>query len=530
MLLKELAELSKRVAQTRKRNEKIKLIGEALAAASAHERGLAALYLTGMVRQAKLGVGYAQLGVVRDVAPAAESMLSVADVDAALGELAETKGTGSSARRLALLRTLFARATADEQSFVARLVIGELRQGALESLVLDALASATQVPSAVLRRAQMLVGDLLEVVRVASESGEAGLAAFDLTLFRPVSPMLAEPAADVADALGRLTREDPRGAAFETKLDGARVQVHRRGSEVKVYTRALNEVTGAVPELVALVQTFPAQELILDGEVIALHEDGTPLPFQETMRRFGRKSDVDRLQQELPLSSFFFDCLYVDGQSLLTTSTEQRVEALARAVPSSARVTRIVTANLSEAEAFLQSALDRGHEGVMAKALAAPYFAGSRGASWLKLKSAHTLDLVVLAAEWGSGRRTGLLSNLHLGARDAEQGGFVMLGKTFKGLTDQLLRTQTAELLARETHRDSYTVHVRPELVVEIEFNDVQTSPRYPGGLALRFARVKRYRPDKTASEADTVEQVRAIHGKRGVGEVSADSEGSSEG
>ena len=259
---------------------------------------------------------------------------------------------------------------------------------------------------------------------------------------------------------------------------------------------------------------MPRSELILDGEVIALHEDGTPLPFQETMRRFGRRLDVARLQKELPLSTFFFDCLYLDGESLLTRSTEQRAEALARAVPSAARVTRIVTASRARRRGFLSSALDRGHEGVMAKALAAPYFAGSRGASWLKLKSAHTLDLVVLAAEWGSGRRTGLLSNLHLGARDAEQGGFVMLGKTFKGLTDELLRTQTEQLLARETRRDSYTVYVRPELVVEIEFNDVQTSPRYPGGLALRFARVKRYRPDKAASEADTLEQVRAIHAR----------------
>jgi len=520
MLLKELTELSNRVAHTRKRSEKINLIAAALVAASARERGLVALYLTGAVRQAKLGVGHAQLGVVRDVAPAAEGTLRIDDVDLALSELAEVKGSGSGARRLTLLRALFARATRDEQSFVARLVLGELRQGALESLVLDALASATQVPSAVLRRARMLAGDLLEVARVASESGEAGLAAFDLTLFRPLLPMLAEPATDVADALERLTRDDVRGAAFETKLDGARVQVHRRGSEVKVYTRALNEVTSALPEVVELVQTFPAQELILDGEVIALQADGTPQPFQETMRRFGRKLDVERLRRELPLSTFFFDCVYVDGQSLLTTSTQDRAEALARAVPSAARVARIVTASQNEAEAFLQSALDRGHEGVMAKALGAPYFAGSRGESWLKLKSSHTLDLVVLAAEWGSGRRTGLLSNLHLGARDAEQGGFVMLGKTFKGLTDALLRTQTEQLLARETRRDSYTVHVRPELVVEIEFNDVQTSSRYPGGLALRFARVKRYRPDKEASEADTIEQVRAIHRKTGAGEA----------
>jgi DNA ligase 1 len=514
MLLHELTALSSSVAGARKRTDKTKLIAACLSSALPEERGLAALYLTGAVRQTKLGIGYAQLSSVREVTPAPAPSLAVTDVDAALSELALTKGSGSNARRLALLRGLFARATAAEQSFLARLVLGELRQGALESLVLDALASATGVANAVLRRAQMLSGDLLEVAKVASESGEAGLAAFDLTLFRPVAPMLAEPARDVVDALERLLRDDARTAIFETKLDGARVQVHRRGSEVKVYTRALNDVTAAVPEVVALVQTFLALELVLDGEVIALRDDGTPLPFQETMRRFGRRLDVESLQEQLPLSTFFFDCLYVDGESLLHASTEARGMALAKVAPAEARVARIVTGDREQAQAFLQSALDRGHEGVMAKALDAPYFAGSRGASWLKLKSAHTLDLVVLAAEWGSGRRTGSLSNLHLGARDPEHGGFVMLGKTFKGLTDAMLRSQTEQLLALETHRDAYTVYVRPELVVEIEFNDVQTSPHYPGGVALRFARVKRYRPDKAATEADTIAQVREIHAR----------------
>ncbi|MDB4990870.1 MAG: ATP-dependent ligase [Myxococcaceae bacterium] len=514
MLLSSLARVSAAVGETRKRTEKVRLLAACFAGAGAVERGLAALYLSGAVRQSKLGVGWAQLKLVRETAAAHAETLTVADVDAVLGEVAASKGAGSAARRLLQLRALFARATANEQTFLARLIMGELRQGALESLVLDALAVAAEVPAQVLRRAQMLSGDLLEVARVSVEEGEAGLLAFDLRLFRPVVPMLAEPAVDVSEALSKLARGAETRAAFETKLDGARVQVHRQGDAVKVYTRALNEVTAAVPEVVALVQTFAAQELILDGEVIALREDGSPYPFQETMRRFGRRLDVATLQKERLLSTFFFDCLFVDGESLLSAPTDARIAALARVVPAECRVARIVTADAEEADAFFQSALDRGHEGVMAKELAAPYFAGSRGGSWLKLKQAHTLDLVVLAAEWGSGRRTGLLSNLHLGARDPDHGGFVMLGKTFKGLTDEMLREQTEQLLLRETRRDDYVVYVRPELVVEIAFNDVQTSPHYPGGMALRFARVKGYRPDKTASDADTIEQVRAIHAR----------------
>ncbi|HEX5659469.1 MAG TPA: ATP-dependent DNA ligase, partial [Polyangiales bacterium] len=399
--------------------------------------------------------------------------------------------------------------TQDEQSFLIRLMLGELRQGALESLLLDAIASASDTLAPSVRRAQMLSGNLREVVEVAFTRGEQGLGEFDLTLFRPLQPMLAEPSPDPADAIERLGR-----AVLELKLDGARVQVHRLDEQVKVYTRSLNEVTYAVPELVELVKALPARELVLDGEVIALRADGSPLPFQETMRRFGRKLDVATLQQTLPLSTFFFDCLHLDGESLLNAPTEARIAAMSRVVPLANQPTRIVTGELAEAEAFFQDALDRGHEGVMAKALDAPYFAGSRGASWLKLKQAHTFDLVVLAAEWGSGRRQGWLSNLHLGARDEENGGFVMLGKTFKGLTDELLRWQTEQLLARETQRDDYTVYVRPELVVEIALNDVQTSPHYPAGLALRFARVKRYRPDKSASEADTLTQLRALHAR----------------
>jgi DNA ligase-1 len=322
--------------------------------------------------------------------------------------------------------------------------------------------------------------------------------------------MLAQTAVDVTDALERLGT-----ASFEWKVDGARVQVHKCGAQVRVFTRSLNEVTAAVPEIVELVQALPAHELILDGETIAIGKGGRPQPFQVTMRRFGRKLDVDRLRAELPLAAYFFDCLRHDADALIDRPAQERFAALSEALPATLVVPRIVTSDATEAQAFYAEALARGHEGVMAKALDAPYEAGSRGASWLKIKRAHTLDLVVLAVEWGSGRRRGWLSNLHLGARDPVNGGFVMLGKTFKGLTDELLEWQTRELLAREVTRDEYTVHVRPELVVEIAFNDLQASPRYPGGLALRFARVKGYRSDKSAGEADTIETVRAIYAEQ---------------
>jgi DNA ligase-1 len=503
MRLAELASTSEQVGQTSKRTEKLKLLAARIAEAPAGERGLLALYLSGAIAQSKINVGYAQLGALRDQTPASDASLELAEVHGRLGELAAVRGAGSSARRLELLRGLLARATASEQRFLVRLLLGELRQGALESLVLDAVADAARVPRPSVRRAQMLIGDLLQVTQLAFEQGQAGLDGAGLQVFRPVQPMLADSAEDVAEALARLGK-----AAFEYKLDGARVQAHKRREEVRIYTRALNEVTEAVPETVELVRGLPAQELILDGEVIALRADGSPWPFQETMRRFGRRLDVDSLRRELPLSTFFFDCLYVDGRTLLDAAQAERMTVLDNLLPEPNRVPRLVTDQLELAEAFMQRSLATGHEGLMAKACDAAYAAGNRGSNWIKLKLAHTFDLVVLAAEWGSGRRSGWLSNLHLGARAAD-GGFVMLGKTFKGLTDELLRYQTEALLARETHRDGMTVYVRPELVVEIAFNDLQRSPHYPGGLALRFARVKRYRPDKTAEQADTIEQVR---------------------
>ncbi|HET6338767.1 MAG TPA: ATP-dependent DNA ligase [Polyangiales bacterium] len=509
----ELATTSEQLAKTSKRTEKLKLIAGLLARADVSDRGLVSLYLSGSIAQNKLGVGYAQLGSLREHAGATEPTLEVSELDAVLSEVAAIRGAGSAGRRLELLRGLLGRATESEQRFIAKLIVGELRQGALESLVIDAIADAAKVPRPAVRRAQMLMSDLARVTDLAFERGENGLTEVGLQLFRPVQPMLADSAADVAEALGRLGR-----AVLEYKLDGARVQIHKRGDEVRIYTRTLNDVTSALPETVELARGLPANEVIFDGEVIAMRADGTPWPFQETMRRFGRKLDVEGLRSELPLSTFIFDCLYLEGRTLLDAPQSERVEILERIVPQASQVPRLVTDDVSRAEAFMRASLDSSHEGLMAKACDAVYAAGNRGSNWIKLKVAHTFDLVVLAAEWGSGRRSGWLSNLHLGARDPN-GGFVMLGKTFKGLTDELLRWQTEAFLAREVRRDQYTVYVRPELVVEIAFNDIQRSPHYPGGLALRFARVKRYRDDKTAEQADTIDQVRA-HYQRAVRET----------
>jgi DNA ligase-1 len=353
----------------------------------------------------------------------------------------------------------------------------------------------------------MYSGSVGEVARAALEEGAAGLARFSLRLLSPVAPMLASTADDVEAALERLGP-----AAFEYKLDGARIQLHKAGDEVRVFTRHLQDVTSRVPEVVDFARSLPARELVIEGEAIALREDGRPHPFQVTGSRIGRSKDVEGARRATPLSSFFFDCLYLEGQgALVGLPYALRAECLAGLVPPGSLLPHIVTSSADEAERFLRAALDAGHEGLMAKSLDAPYAAGQRGFHWLKLKSAHTLDLVVLAVEWGSGRRQGWLSNLHLGARDPASGQFIMLGKTFKGLTDAMLRWQTEELLALETGRDDFTVHVRPELVVEVAFSDVQESPRYPAGLALRFARVKRHRPEKPASEADTIQTVREI-------------------
>lgn len=504
--LRLLAETSQLLAATPKRTQKRNALVQTLEAVDTDERGLAAQYLAGGLRQAKLGVGHAQLTGMRSVQAALQSSVTLRELDETLEAIATTSGAGSVARRLALLTQLFGRATEQEQRFLAGLLLGELRQGAVESLLVDAVAVAAHVSNSALRRALMLSGDLSHVTDLAFAQGDAGLRQVSLTLFRPIVPMLAEPASDVTAAMVQLTE-----AALEYKLDGARVQVHRSGEEVRVFTRTGNDVTPAVPEILELVRTFPGGELVLDGEVLALYPDGAPQPFQETMRRFGRKLDVAELRQTLPLTVYFFDCLHGDGRTLLDETTRVRAAVLESVVPATARVPRLVTSDLAAAQAFSDAALLAGHEGIMAKACDAPYAAGKRGANWLKIKRVHTLDLVVLGAEWGSGRRVGSLSNLHLGALDQDSGEFVMLGKTFKGLTDELLRFQTQELLARETSRDQWTVYVRPELVVEIAVSDIQKSPRYPAGLALRLARVKRYRADKPATQASTLNEVRGL-------------------
>jgi len=509
MLLEDLAETSRRVAETSARGGKIAFLAECLGRASPEEAEIAIAMLSGELRQGRIGVGWAAVRDVRDVPPAAEGTLAVREVDAVLAEIAAIAGRGAPAERMRRLRALLARATAAEQAFLARLLLGELRQGAEGGVMVDAIAKAARVPAAAVRRAAMLGGDLAAVGRAALVHGETGLAAYGLEPLRPLQPMLAQTAEGVGDALAQLG-----AAAFEHKLDGARVQVHRAGDEVRVFTRELNDVTARAPEVVEVVRALPVRQIVLDGEVIALRADGRPEPFQRTMQRFGRKLEVEKMRAELPLSAFFFDVVHVDGVDLLDRPAAERAAALADRVPAAQRVPRIVPATAEEAQAFLDDALARGHEGVMAKSLDAPYEAGRRGASWLKIKPAHTLDLVVLAVERGSGRRSRWLSNLHLGARDPRTGGFVMLGKTFKGLSDAMLEWQTGKLEELAVSRDEWVVWVRPELVVEIAFDGVQTSSHYPGGLALRFARVKRHRPEKSASEADTIDTVRAIHAR----------------
>lgn len=508
MLFQELVQTSRRVAATRGRLAKIELLADLLKRAGPEEIEIAIAFLSGSLRQGRIGIGYATLQVAKPEHAADAPSLELDALDGALQRLATATGKGSAREKERILGELFSRGTAEEQEFLLRLLTGELRQGALEGLVTEAVARAAGLDGERVRRATMLAADLGRVARAALTQGAAGLTSFRVQLFHPLQPMLAQAADDVADALTRLGGE----AAFEHKLDGARIQVHKSGDEVRVFSRQLNDVTPAVPEVVEAVRRLPLHDAILDGEAIALRTGGTPLPFQVTMRRFGRKLDVARLRAELPLAPFFFDLLHADGASFLDEPYARRVAALAAAVPAGQRVPRLVTSDAGEAAAFFDRAIAAGQEGVMAKALTAHYDAGARGAAWLKVKPAHTLDLVVLAAEWGHGRRRGRLSNVHLGARDADAGGFVMLGKTFKGMTDDMLEWQTARLLQLETRRGARVVHVRPELVVEVAFNGIQESPTYSGGLALRFARVVRYRPDKGPEQSDTIETVRRLH------------------
>jgi DNA ligase 1 len=508
MRLIELVTASNLVGSVSGRRDKISKLADLLRTLAPEEVPFAIAALSGEIRQGRIGVGGAAVRDARGGAPSRDPTLTVHDVDAAFARLAATRGAGAAGARVHLLRDLLGRATSDEQDFLVRLLFGELRQGALEGVLLEAVARAATVPAARLRRAAMMAGGLGPAASAALVEGPQALDRFTIHIFRPVEPMLADSADDVAEAWTRLG-----DASFEYKLDGARIQVHKAFDDVRVFSRTLRDVTAAVPEVVDVARALPVRSGIFDGEVIALRPDGRPQPFQITMRRFGRRLDVQALRHELPLTAFLFDVLVLDDESLVDASQAERFGALARIAPSSL-VPHIITPTREEAERFAAGALARGHEGVMAKARAAGYAAGSRGSTWLKIKQPRTLDLVVLAAEWGHGRRRGWLSNLHLGASDPSSGGFVMLGKTFKGLTDAMLEWQTARLLGLEIARDPYTVYVRPELVVEIACNELQESPHYPGGLALRFARVKRYREDKPATEADTIDTVRGLRAK----------------
>jgi DNA ligase 1 len=566
VLLSELVEASAGVAATSARNAKIERIAALLTRVEPAEVPVAVAFLSGELLQRQIGVGYAAIGglfargaAAVEVVPAQEiasdeeevaaaaadaagnaagrpaaPALTLTDTDAAFTAIGLVTGPGSQAERRRLLTGLFAGTTDREREFLVRLLAGDLRQGALEGVMTDAVARAAGVPAEEVRRAHQLGGSLPEVAGAAlaggprtEPGGDAGaraadqalaaLRGFSLRVGRPARPMLAASAPDVAAALGRMTP-----AAAEWKIDGIRIQVHRAGREVAVFTRTLDDITARVPEIVEAALSLPVTSAVLDGEAVALAPDGTPRPFQVTAARTASQAGVGRLRDQTPLTPFLFDLLHLDGTDLIDVPASERHRQLSRIAPAAMLTPRIVTGELAAAEAFFADAVAHGHEGIVVKSLDAPYRAGRRGGEWIKVKPRHTLDLVILAAEWGHGRRRGVLSNLHLGARDPETGSMIMLGKTFKGLTDEMLAWQTGKLLelaepavqvpAEAGRRQAHgVVSVRPELVVEIAFDGVQASSRYPGGLALRFARVLRYRPDKKAADADTIDAVRAV-------------------
>jgi DNA ligase-1 len=572
VLLRELVQTSEAVAATSGRRAKVEEISALLRRASPDEVPVVVAFLSGELRQRQIGVGYAALGDLPGSWPAGQpatalsaagaaaavpagtgpgltspavAPLTVAETDAVFEAIGEVGGAGAQAERKRLLAAMFARATMAERQFLIRLLAGELHQGALEGVMIEAVASAAEVPAEEVRRACLLAGSLPDVAQAAlgaaaahapaaagagapateapapdgaagTDAALAALRAFRLTVGRPLRPMLASSAATVTAALARLSP-----AALEWKIDGIRIQVHRDGTEVKVFTRTLDDITIRVPEIVEAMLALEVRSAVLDGEAVALGPDGRARPFQVTASRTGSHMDVARQRADTPLTPFFFDLLHLDGTDLIDEPADTRQARLAAVLPAALIIPRLVTDDVAAAEEFFADAVARGHEGVVVKSLTGRYAAGRRGSEWIKVKPRHTLDLVVLAAEWGHGRRRGWLSNLHLGARDPATGGLVMLGKTFKGLTDEMLTWQTNRLLeladppsGRPTGelRDAYGVlWVRPELVVEVAFDGVQGSPRYPGGVALRFARVLRHRPDKPASEADTIDAVRAL-------------------
>jgi ATP-dependent DNA ligase I len=544
VLLNDVARVSAQVADVPGRRAKIGLIAGLLPDATADEVPLAVAFLSGELRQRQIGVGYAALrdllgargdavgAAAEAIPPAAQPTVTVTEADAAFAAIGQVSGPGAQAERRRLLAALWRRTTEGERSFLVQLLTGELRQGALEGVMVEAVAQAAGVPATEVRRALMLGGSLPAVARAAlrgsadplaagGPSGAAGrpadalsaLRSFTLRVGRPLRPMLAAAAPTIAAALQKVSP-----AAAEWKIDGIRVQAHKSGSRVAVFTRTLDDITARVPEIAEAVLALPAEAVVLDGEAVALYPGGRPRPFQVTASRAGTRTGVESVRGDVPLTPFFFDLLHLDGTDLIDAPAQERYAALARILPAGLVIPRTVTADLAVAEAFFADAVAHGHEGVVLKSLDSRYAAGRRGSGWIKVKPRHTLDLVVLAAEWGHGRRRGWLSNLHLGARDPATGGFIMLGKTFKGLTDEMLAWQTGRLLELADPApgggaggSGFVVRVRPELVVEIAFDGIQTSPRYPGGIALRFARVIRYRPDKNAADADTIDAVRAV-------------------
>lgn len=498
MLLSALVEVSAAVAATRARNAKVELLAATLAGAEAGDIPLVTAYLTGTLPQRRPGVGWR---AVRDLPPAADAAsLTLSDVDTAVSRLEALAGPGSAAARAGRLGDLLSAATAPEQRFLAALFTGELRQGAQDGVMQSAIAQAFAVPVAAVRRAAMLAGDLADVAAAAAAGGAAGLAEVTLEVGRPLRPMLAASAPDVPAAYGERTLLD-----VECKLDGIRIQAHKAGSRVWLFTRSLDDITDRLPEVVEVVRSLPADRLVLDGEVIALRADGRPEPFQVTGARTARGSGD-------PVTVWFFDLVHRDGVDLMELPLAERISGLEQVVPAPLRIARRAGVDAVVAQAAFAEWVDAGHEGVVLKDPAARYDAGRRGAGWIKVKPRHTLDLVVLAVERGSGRRSPWLSNIHLGARDPETGGFVMVGKTFKGMTDEMLRWQTARFTdIADGPSDGWTVRVHPIQVVEVAFDGVQRSSRYPGGVALRFARVLRYRDDKSAEGADTIEQLRSL-------------------
>ncbi|MFF7938828.1 ATP-dependent DNA ligase [Nocardia gamkensis] len=501
MLFSDVVLASETVRATRSRKTKIATLAGLLTSAAADELTPVVAWASGELPQGRIGTGWRTLTTL-DSPPAPVATLTVAAVHAALSELAGTSGAGSAARRKELLGALWSAATADEQSFLLRLLTGELRQGALTAVVAEAVAVAAGVPPDLVRRAYMLSGRLPVTAVAALTGGVAALAEFRLEVGRPIQPMLASPGATLDEALIEFEGE----VSVEHKLDGARIQVHRDGDRVRIFTRTLRDITAGVPELVELVAGLDCTSVVLDGETLALTDAGRPRPFQETMSRFAEASST----RELLLHPYFFDCLHLDGRDLLDAPLSERRAALTK-VAGTHTIPALLRPDAEAAAEYFDGALAAGHEGVMIKSLTAPYAAGRRGRAWQKIKPTHTLDLIVLGAEWGYGRRTGYLSNLHLGARDPDSGEPVMVGKTFKGLTDALLQWQTTEFPRHERSRDQHTVYLWPRLVVEIALDGVQVSPRYPGGVALRFARVVRYRPDKEPADTDTIDTVRAL-------------------